>query len=381
MGNTCKDKKSYPRWKDVGKLFHRTVASNMISGLIGKGRGFYQKDRNTSNFRKSNLVAMSKSENTDDVNVFSPGKKDRISKIGLLICTRYFPYQNYFIVTFPFFALLIKEHLLIESLWSLVYLLPLVFSMIAGFAYNTLCDCETDDISRNYITRGEVSRKDAKLVTILSIIGSTILALFIYQSLAIIVLLIIYNLNNLAYSGLKIRFKTTLLGPFSTTFSLWTGPAFILIANFSLWTQTSVGLLLGIFLVFSAHEIHHQLYDYSADKHMNVNTLAVRIGKKNTLIFSAIISIMGFISLLYGMYFSIPSIYIVIFSSFLFLYMILQCIIVRKKQSILLLYLPVKAILITFACIYLGFSSLFTVLILMVFFAQIPGLVKWYKIS
>ena len=381
MGNTCKDKKSYPRWKDVGKLVHRTVALNMISGLMGKGRGFHRKDGNTSNSRKSNLVAMSKSEHTDNSNVLSLGKKYRISKIALSIYTRFFPYQNHFIVTFPFFALLIKEHLIIESWWSISYLLPLVFSMIAGYVYNTLCDSEIDNSSRNYITRGLVSRKDAKIVTILSIISSTILALFIYQSLTTIVLLTIYNLNNLAYSGLKIRFKTTLLGPFSTTFSLWVGPAFILLADFSLWTRTSIGLLLGIFLIFSAHEIYHQLYDYSEDKQMNVKTLAVRIGKKNTLIFSAVISIAGFVSLLYGMYFLIPLIYIAVFSSVLFLFMVFQYIIVREKQAILLSYLPVKAILIAFACIYLGFSSLLTVLILMVFFAQVQGLIKWYKIS
>jgi 4-hydroxybenzoate polyprenyltransferase len=365
--NAYKDK-ICPRWRDFGKLFHRTFASSMIKGLA-------------SNFRKSNSVTMSKSKNIDDITVFSLGKIDRISKIGLLIYTRFFPYQHYFIITFPFFALLIKENLLIESWWSLSYLLPLFFSMIAGFACNELCDSKTDDFSNNVIKRGEVSRKDAKTVITLSIIGSTISALFIYQSLVTIILLIIYNFSSLAYSGLKLRFKTTLLGPFSASFSLWTGPALILLADFSLWTRTSIGLLWGIFLVFSAHEIHHQLYDYSEDKHMDVKTLTTRIGKRNTLIFSTIISITGFIFLLYSMYFNIQLIYIAIFSSFLILYMIFQYIIVQKRHAILLFNLPVKAILITFACIYLGFSSLFTILILMVFFGEISGLIRWFKIS
>ena len=321
-----------------------------------------------------------KSKHSDNTSGSSLGKKDRISKISLLIYTRFFPYQHYFIITFPFFALLIKENLLIESWWSLSYLLPLFFSMIAMFVYNELCDSKTDDASNNVIKRGEVTRKDAQIVIILSIIGSTISALFIYQSLVTIILLSIYNFNALAYSGLKLRFKATLLGPFSASFILWAGPALILLADFSLWTITSIGLLLGVFLVFSAHEIHHQFYDYLEDKHMNVKTLTVRIGIKNTLIFSTMLSITGLISLLFGMYFNIQSIYFVIFSSFLFLFMIFQYIVVRKRHAILLFNLPVKAVLITFACIYLGFSSLLTVLILMVYVGEIVGLVGYFKI-
>ena len=61
MGNTYKDKKGYPRWSDSGKLVHRTVASNMLGGSIGKGRVVHHKDGHKSNFRKSNLTVMSRS--------------------------------------------------------------------------------------------------------------------------------------------------------------------------------------------------------------------------------------------------------------------------------------------------------------------------------
>jgi hypothetical protein len=64
VGNTYKDKKGYPRWKDSGKLVHRTVASNMVGGRIGKGRVVHHKDGNKSNFRKSNLVVMSRSKHS-----------------------------------------------------------------------------------------------------------------------------------------------------------------------------------------------------------------------------------------------------------------------------------------------------------------------------
>ena len=50
MGNTYKDKKGYPRWKDSEKLVHRT-----IMGPIGKGV-VHHKDGD-----KSNLTVMSRS--------------------------------------------------------------------------------------------------------------------------------------------------------------------------------------------------------------------------------------------------------------------------------------------------------------------------------
>jgi hypothetical protein len=60
LGNTFKDKKGYPRWKDSGGLVHRSVASNMLGGPIGKGRVVHHNDGNKSNFRKSNLTVMSR---------------------------------------------------------------------------------------------------------------------------------------------------------------------------------------------------------------------------------------------------------------------------------------------------------------------------------
>jgi hypothetical protein len=64
MGNTYKDKNGYPRWSDSGGLVHRTVASNMIGGSIGKGRVVHHKDGDKSNFRRSNLSVMSRSSHS-----------------------------------------------------------------------------------------------------------------------------------------------------------------------------------------------------------------------------------------------------------------------------------------------------------------------------
>jgi len=66
MGNTFKDKKGYPRWSDSGKLVHRTVASNMIGGSIGKGRVVHHKDGNKTNNRPGNLWVMGRSKHSSD---------------------------------------------------------------------------------------------------------------------------------------------------------------------------------------------------------------------------------------------------------------------------------------------------------------------------
>jgi hypothetical protein len=64
MGYKFKDKKGYPRWRDSGKLVHRTVASGMIGGTIGKGRVVHHRDGDKSNFRKSNLTVMSRRDHS-----------------------------------------------------------------------------------------------------------------------------------------------------------------------------------------------------------------------------------------------------------------------------------------------------------------------------
>jgi hypothetical protein len=56
-----KDGKGYPRWKDSGKLVHRTVAANKVGGRIFPGLIVHHKDGNKMNFRKSNLHIMSRS--------------------------------------------------------------------------------------------------------------------------------------------------------------------------------------------------------------------------------------------------------------------------------------------------------------------------------
>jgi hypothetical protein len=64
MGKFYYDKKGYPRWRDTNKLVHKTVAENMVGGKIYSGRVVHHKDENKKNFRKSNLIVMSRSSHS-----------------------------------------------------------------------------------------------------------------------------------------------------------------------------------------------------------------------------------------------------------------------------------------------------------------------------
>ena len=58
MGGFHKDKKDYPRWNDSNGLVHRNVAH------APSGKVVHHIDGDKSNFRKSNLHVISRSEHT-----------------------------------------------------------------------------------------------------------------------------------------------------------------------------------------------------------------------------------------------------------------------------------------------------------------------------
>lgn len=59
-----KDKKGYPRDKKDGQLVHRKVARKKVGGFLFPGTVVHHKDGNKSNFRKSNLQVMSRSNHS-----------------------------------------------------------------------------------------------------------------------------------------------------------------------------------------------------------------------------------------------------------------------------------------------------------------------------
>lgn len=306
--------------------------------------------------------------------------KKRLKVIALLMLRRFFPYPHYFIIVFPFFALLISHNVSPENVLSLYPLLPCLFTFMALFTYNELCDNDTDPPEKNLITSGKLLKDDAILFTALFILLAIISAIAIYRSPLTIVVFCSNVFFSLAYSGLKIRFKTTTAGPFVASYILWVAPSLILLTNFSFWNPVAISLLCGIFLVFAAHELHHQIDDYTLDKKMKVKTLALRIGIKKTLLISGIVSSFGFLLVIYSMCLSLQYLYVVLFASLISLFVLFQSVLANTRSVLITGNIPVKLFLATYACIVLSLPLLLTLLILLVFSAEIYNYVQYYRI-
>ncbi len=64
MSGFFTDKKGYPRDKKDGQLLHRKIARKKVGGFLFPGTVVHHKDGNKSNFRKSNLQVMSRSNHS-----------------------------------------------------------------------------------------------------------------------------------------------------------------------------------------------------------------------------------------------------------------------------------------------------------------------------
>lgn len=61
MGKFYYDKKKYPRWRDSGKLVHKTVAENIKGRPLKSWEVVHHREGDKGNFRKENLSVMSRS--------------------------------------------------------------------------------------------------------------------------------------------------------------------------------------------------------------------------------------------------------------------------------------------------------------------------------
>ena len=164
------------------------------------------------------------------------------------------------------------------------------------------------------------------------------------------------------------------------SYILWVVPSLLLLIEYSLFNPVTICLISGIFLIFSAHEIHHQIADYMGDKQTNVKTLTVKIGLKKAFLISNITSSLGFLLIAYSMYVSLHFSYFVFFAPLILLFILLQNIIATKKSIILTGNIPVKTVLIAFGVLSLGLSPLMMLLILTVFFAEIYRCVQYHTL-
>jgi len=301
----------------------------------------------------------------------------QVKPLFRLLYERYFPYPHLLVVTFPFFALLISNGIIsADNGLFIFYLLPCLFTFIALYVYNDLCDSEIDPTEKNPISRNELQKKVAVLCTVLFTLFAIVSFVAIYASPLAIGVLFSYIFFSLAYSGLKTRFKTTIVGPFVASYVLWAAPSLALIAEFSFLNSVSMCLLCGIFLVFTSHELHHQIGDFAFDKEKNVKTFAVKFGSKKAFLFTIILSVSGILLLGYGMYLADAGLYTVVLALLLSLFLFFHTLLAFTKHVIVKLNIPVKLVLIAFSCEILGFPSLLTLLVLLIFLAEIYSYIQ-----
>ena len=205
----------------------------------------------------------------------------QMARFGFL-SSRVFPYGRYLITLFPFYAFLIADGS-VDSVWQLAYVLPFLFAISAGFIYNSLCDAPTDPESKNPITRGDFSQRQAKL----SVIGLSAICLassaIIFSNWMALATMSFYLLLWFLYSGLRVRFKESLVAPAVASYVLWTGPPSILLIQFSNFSTNPLLLLLGIFLIYIGLEIKHTVIEHEMDRQFGSRTFSVIVGQRRAV--------------------------------------------------------------------------------------------------
>ena len=231
-------------------------------------------------------------------------------------------YGGYFITMLPFYAILIYNGY-INSPLALLYILPLVPAFAAGFLYNTICDADKDPKDKNPITKGAVSNKFVLTSTYYYFYFPYYLFnLFTHlQHLNYYLYLLIFLW--ICYSGLKLRFKESILGPVIASFGFFVLPSIILLANFNYFNLGSIMLIIGLFIIYFAHEIKHTILDYDLDLSYDCRTFAVILGKKNANMIEYASLIIGFLFLLTSIYYLLPNSYLLVAYSFSNSYLIL----------------------------------------------------------
>ncbi len=218
-------------------------------------------------------------------------------------------YGAYFITMFPFFAILIYNGF-ISSPYALLYILPFVPAFAAGFMYNTLGDKEKDPKNKNPIANGAISEKFVVTSIILLFIVSILLMSMIYTSKMALLLLFAIIVLSLIYSGFKLRLKETILGPVVASVGFFILPGVCLLFEFNYFSLGSILLIIGLFIIYYAHEIKHTILEYDLDLSYDCRPFAVILGKKNANMVEYLSLVIGFLFLLASVYYLIPNTFI-----------------------------------------------------------------------
>ena len=232
--------------------------------------------------------------------------------------TKSLKYGPYLVTMFPVFALLFYNGL-INSPWSVAYIIPFIPAFAAGFMYNTVCDAKMDPAEKNPITSGAISKRLVLTSAVILFLVSILLLLLIYSSETAWLLFLVLIFLWFSYSGLKLRFKESILGPIIASIGFFVLPPAILLSEFNFFSFESIMLILGIFLIYLGHEIRHTVLDYESDLSFNCKTFAVILGKKNSTLIEYITLIMGYAFLLVSIYYFIPDLYLTLLFTIVFI--------------------------------------------------------------
>ena len=202
----------------------------------------------------------------------------RTSIRGVLKLMRHFPYTELLVVFFPFYAYLITVGYVTSPL-ALFLMAPFVLTNAVGFIYNNIVDLN-DPSTKNPIVSGDITLRQAQVVFIVFFAASIVSLLLQYTSRAAWAVFFIYYFFGLAYSGLGLRFKESLIGPIVASFIIWVGGPLVLVTEFHVFNAVTVGLLLGTFFVYIGRETYHTIIDYHNDLESKNRTLAVTLGLK-----------------------------------------------------------------------------------------------------
>jgi 4-hydroxybenzoate polyprenyltransferase len=215
---------------------------------------------------------------------------------------RHFPYLTISAQYFPLFAYLYARGE-IDSPAALLMLAPFVFSSAAGFAYNNLADRRDPPFKLNPIADGRLTASQARALILFCIASSFGAFALLYRSPWAWLVYLLYIFLGFAYSGLGLRLKETLAGPFIAAFVIWTaGPLILALEYNQLGDETIASLLGAIYLIYVGREVYHTLIDYENDLRAGYRTFAVRTGSitRRTMLFLAVSA--GALCLLWSLY-------------------------------------------------------------------------------
>jgi 4-hydroxybenzoate polyprenyltransferase len=294
---------------------------------------------------------------------------------GFYKASRMFPYLEQLILVFPFYAILAFNGF-ITSAYSLVLILPFMGVMAAGGMYNTICDASYDPKEKNPITRGDISKETISIGMIFSIVISILLFILFYKSYLAFIIFLFYIFLWLAYSGFKIRFKESVLGPLIASFIGYLAAPFIILIEFNYFNYSSNLLLLGLFIIYLAHEIKHTVVDYDEDKLSNCKTFAVLFNVGYSSLMEYLLLIVGFVLLL-GSSYSIGNSYIFnIIFIVLFLISIISTVTYGIKNNFkineiiynAIPYILTRVFIIVYACLIFKLPALLILFIIWILF-------------